>query len=41
MLQDIGCDELQGYALARPMASADLVTFLRGQRVRTQAGAAR
>lgn len=41
MLQDIGCDELQGYALARPMASADLVTFLRGQRVRSQAGAAR
>ena len=41
MLQDIGCDELQGYSLARPMVSADLVAFCRGQQVRTQAGAAR
>jgi EAL domain-containing protein (putative c-di-GMP-specific phosphodiesterase class I) len=41
MLQDIGCDELQGYALARPMASADLVAFCRGEQVRTRAGAAR
>jgi diguanylate cyclase (GGDEF)-like protein len=29
MLQALGCDELQGYALARPMTSADLITFLR------------
>ena len=41
MLQDIGCDELQGYALARPMMSADLVAFCRGRQVRTHAGAAR
>jgi EAL domain-containing protein (putative c-di-GMP-specific phosphodiesterase class I) len=40
ILQDIGCDELQGYALARPMMSADLVTFCRGHQVRTRAGAA-
>ena len=41
MLQEIGCDELQGYALARPMLSADLVAFCRAGQVRTQAGAAR
>lgn len=31
MLQAIGCDELQGYALARPMPRDELETFLRGR----------
>jgi len=31
MLQAIGCDELQGYALARPMTSDQLIAFLRGR----------
>lgn len=34
MLQAIGCDELQGYALARPMTSAGLIEFLRDRALR-------
>ncbi|MBU2484253.1 MAG: EAL domain-containing protein [Alphaproteobacteria bacterium] len=29
ILRDIGCDTLQGFALARPMASDELMTFVR------------
>jgi diguanylate cyclase (GGDEF)-like protein/PAS domain S-box-containing protein len=29
ILRDLGCDTLQGYAFARPMAKADLETFIR------------
>ena len=32
MLRDIGCDELQGYALARPMGFDDLVAVLERDR---------
>ncbi len=34
ILRDIGCDTLQGYALARPMASEELMAFVREQRWR-------
>jgi len=37
ILRDIGCDTLQGYALARPMDSDDLITFVREERWRTAA----
>lgn len=40
MLQDIGCDELQGYGLARPMLSDDLVAFCRRGPLRGAAVAA-
>ena len=40
MLQDIGCDELQGYGLARPMLSDDLVAFCRRGPLRSAAVAA-
>lgn len=33
-LVEHGCDELQGYLLARPMPAADLVAWLRAQRAR-------
>ena len=29
ILRDIGCDTLQGFALARPMASDELMAFVR------------
>ncbi len=29
ILRDIGCDTLQGYALARPMTSEQLMAFVR------------
>ncbi len=31
ILRDLGCDILQGYAFSRPLAAADLETFLRAQ----------
>ncbi|MBC7281096.1 EAL domain-containing protein [Hoeflea sp.] len=31
ILRDLGCDTLQGYALARPMSSEDLMTFVRDE----------
>lgn len=34
LLRDMGCDTLQGFALAKPMAAADLVEFLRAERWR-------
>ena len=34
ILRDIGCDTLQGYALARPMTSQELITFVRDERWR-------
>ena len=34
ILRDLGCDTLQGYALARPMASAELMQFVREERWR-------
>jgi diguanylate cyclase (GGDEF)-like protein len=37
ILRDIGCDTLQGYALARPMASDDLMRFVRDERWRSVA----
>ncbi len=36
MVQDLGCDILQGYALARPMPLADLEALLTTQRFRPQ-----
>jgi EAL domain-containing protein (putative c-di-GMP-specific phosphodiesterase class I) len=29
ILRDLGCDVLQGYALARPMPAADIPGFIR------------
>ena len=37
ILRDIGCDTLQGYALARPMASEELMAFVRDERWRKAA----
>jgi EAL domain-containing protein (putative c-di-GMP-specific phosphodiesterase class I) len=37
ILRDIGCDTLQGYALARPMTSQDLMAFVREERWRKAA----
>jgi len=34
ILRDIGCDTLQGYALARPMPSEELMAFVRDERWR-------
>ena len=34
ILRDIGCDTLQGYALARPMTSQQLMSFVRDERWR-------
>lgn len=34
ILRDLGCDALQGYALARPMASEDLMDFARKDGIR-------
>ncbi|MGJ8571880.1 MAG: bifunctional diguanylate cyclase/phosphodiesterase [Hoeflea sp.] len=34
ILRDIGCDTLQGYALARPMTSTELMAFVREERWR-------
>lgn len=34
ILRDMGCDDLQGYALARPMPAAQLVEFMQGKRLR-------
>lgn len=31
ILADLGCDSLQGYALARPMPACDIPSFIRGQ----------
>nr|WP_244598710.1 EAL domain-containing protein [Rhizobium tubonense] len=31
ILAELGCDNLQGYALARPMAAADIPAFIRGE----------
>jgi len=37
ILRDIGCDTLQGYALARPMSSQELMAFVREERWRKAA----
>ena len=38
MLQQLGCDGLQGYGLARPMPAADVPAFVYGQSWRKTAG---
>ena len=37
ILRDIGCDTLQGFALARPMSSEDLMSFVRAESWRKSA----
>jgi diguanylate cyclase (GGDEF)-like protein/PAS domain S-box-containing protein len=34
ILRDMGCDDLQGYALARPMPSEDLIEFMKDTQLR-------
>lgn len=34
ILRDMGCDDLQGYALARPMPSAQLIEFMKNSQLR-------
>lgn len=37
ILRDIGCDTLQGYALAKPMSSDEFINFVRSERWRSAA----
>ncbi|MBB3311973.1 EAL domain-containing protein (putative c-di-GMP-specific phosphodiesterase class I) [Rhizobium sp. BK196] len=41
ILQELGCDMLQGYALARPMSGLQLPAFIRGESWRQPEGEAR
>ena len=40
VLRDLGCDVLQGYALAKPMSPGDLLGFISGRRWLADAGGA-
>ncbi len=41
ILQELGCDMLQGYALARPMSGLQFPAFIRGESWRQPEGEAR
>jgi len=41
ILQELGCDMLQGYALARPMSGLQIPAFIRGESWRRSEGEAR